>query len=561
MRVWSKITRLCFYVLLAMISVATYAIPARKTIVSLPLVDGNNIDAVLCGDEFLHYYTTLEGKILVKDSSGRYRLATEVEEQGMLERGNAKRQVFNEMKAKSALSQETSTMITKAKTEEKRGLVLLVNFADVKMQSTNSRDDYDDMFNKKGYDYNGHQGSVSDYFYDQSNGALSLHFDVYGPYEVSKNLSYYGENSDSEADERVVEMVKEVINLADADVNYRLYDWDGDREVECVYIIYAGGSEASGAPDYTIWPHNWNIWSATGKITLKDGVRISEYACSAELYDHNKDIRDCIGSVVHEFSHILGMPDFYDTLEGQSYGMQEWSIMHYGCYNGPSNYAGCVPAAYTAYEKMYLGWLTPTELNSPCDVEGMRSIEQSDDAYIIYNDACKDEYYILQNVQKDGWNKYALGTGLLVLHVDYNQQAWYENLINTDVDHMRLTVIPADNNYNIFYDGVGGDVYPGTSGNHALTDESIPCASLFNPNKDNRNFMGKSIENITESDDGLISFTFMGGNGYNHISETAVDEWSGSSLADGVSYNIYGQKLNRPERGINIVGRKKVLIK
>lgn len=561
MRVWCKITRLCFYVLFAMMSVATYAIPARRTVVSLPFVDGNNIDAILCGDEFLHYYTTLDGKTLVREASGLYRMATEAEEQDMQERGNAKKQAFNEMKAKSALPLKTSKMKTKAKKEEKRGLVLLVNFADVKMRPTNTRDDFDDMFNKKGYDYNGHQGSVSDYFYDQSNGALSLGFDVFGPYEVSKDLSYYGANSSSDEDENVVEMVKEVINLADPDVDYRKYDWDGDGVVESVYIIYAGGSEASGAPDYTIWPHSWNLWSATGKVPRKDGVRILEYACSAELYDHNKDMRDGIGCVVHEFSHTLGMPDFYDTLADQSYGMQEWSIMHYGCYNGPSNYSGSVPAGYTAYEKMYLGWLTPTELNSPCEVNGMRSIEQSDDAYIIYNDAYRDEYYILQNIQKDGWNTYALASGLLVLHVDYNQQAWSDNQINTEVDHMRLSVIPADNNYNPSSYGVSGDVYPGLSGNHALTDESIPSASLFNPNVDNRSFMGKSIENITESDDGLISFTFMGGNGFNQISETSIDEWSGVNPSDAVSYNIYGQKLNRPERGINIIGRKKVLIR
>ena len=85
MRVWCKITRLCFYVLFAMMSVATYAIPARRTVVSLPFVDGNNIDAILCGDEFLHYYTTLDGKTLVREASGLYRMATEAEEQDMQE--------------------------------------------------------------------------------------------------------------------------------------------------------------------------------------------------------------------------------------------------------------------------------------------------------------------------------------------------------------------------------------------------------------------------------------------------------------------------------------------
>lgn len=496
---------------LAMLTLTASAVPARRTQRTLTLSDGTQVTATLSGDENYHYWKTADGRAFVMNEEN---IPQEISLQQAQSKLQAKVQARNahriakRTKHKAAWGAETNPI-----SGERKGLVILVNYKDKKMQHTQA--EYNDYFNKAGYSDNNCTGSVRDYFLSQSYGKFSLDFDVMGPVTLSKNLSYYGDNDSDGNDKHAAEMVAEAVKLAVSGIDLKKYDWDGDGYVDQVYVVYAGYGEHADAPANTIWPHEFELSEAAkyndgpGALTI-NGVTIDTYACSSELRGSSGNKMDGIGTACHEFSHCLAIPDMYDTsADGENFGMNVWDLMDYGSYNGEDGY-GETPAPFTSYERMYCGWLTPVELTQPCNVNAMPAITKEPVAYLIRNANPKfpGEYYLLENHQQESWDAYAPAHGMLVLHVDFNSNAWKQNTVNNVASHQRMTIIPADGKLSHY--NTTGDTWPGTSNNTKLTDTSRPAAKLYNQNSNGRKFMGRPIENITEKD-GLISFTFDGG--------------------------------------------------
>lgn len=484
---------LCIVAFTLSASVA-FAVPAKRGVVkTLTLKDGTRVQGTLTGDEHVNYYLTDEGNaVRMVDGEYQYvdRQALEVEHQKRLVSRN---------KVRSAAAVPRRI----AYSGDKKGLVILVNFSNLKM--TYSRAQFDDFFNQTGFNLCGMAGSVHDYFYEQSYHKFNLTFDVVGPVDMPSSVAYY-----ASPQSRAADMVYEACKKVDSQVDFKQYDWDNDGYVDQVYVIYAGYGAAQGASN-TIWPHEWSLSAGkNGIYTTGEGVKVSTYGTSCEMKGDgvsDKGILDGIGTACHEFSHCLGLPDFYDTRDdGNNFGMSTWDLMDYGCYNN----GGCTPSGYTAYERWYGGWLTPTELNSSRQISDMPAIQDQPTAYIIYNDKNKDEYYLLANHQLKGFDREAFGHGLLVLHVDYNEEAWKGNTVNNAESHQRMTIVPADNECAVSVRSLGGDPFPGTTGNTSLTDETTPSASLYNPNVSGRKLMSKPITDIAEVN-GLITFNFMGG--------------------------------------------------
>lgn len=496
---------------LAMLTLTASAVPARRTQRTLTLSDGTQVTATLSGDENYHYWKTADGRAFVMNEEN---IPQEISLQQAQSKLQAKVQARNALriakrtKRKAAWGAETNPI-----SGERKGLVILVNYKDKKMQHTQA--EYNDYFNKAGYSDNNCTGSVRDYFLSQSYGKFSLDFDVMGPVTLSKNLSYYGDNDSDGNDKHAAEMVAEAVKLAVSGIDLKKYDWDGDGYVDQVYVVYAGYGEHADAPANTIWPHEFELSEAAkyndgpGALTI-NGVTIDTYACSSELRGSSGNKMDGIGTACHEFSHCLAIPDMYDTsADGENFGMNVWDLMDYGSYNGEDGY-GETPAPFTSYERMYCGWLTPVELTQPCNVNDMPAITKEPVAYLIRNANPKfpGEYYLLENHQQESWDAYAPAHGMLVLHVDFNSNAWKQNTVNNVASHQRMTIIPADGKLSHY--NTAGDTWPGTSKKTALTDSSNPAAKLYNLNSNGRKFMGHPIENIAEKN-GLISFTFDGG--------------------------------------------------
>lgn len=544
--------RLLTFAVASLFAASAIAIPAKRRYIQVKQPDGTTLTITIQGDENFHFHATTDGFPLIKGSNGTYNYAT-LDSNGKLiastqlahnanERSNqenafitanepkvstikkmgAKRtaernairlkKLEKRIRSLGKIQNTMSTYMAPATGGEgigiigkRKGLVILVNFKDVKMQTAHNNTEWSNFFNQEGYNHLGNSGSVHDYFHKQSYGKFDLTFDVVGPVTLSKNMAAYGANDSDGNDKDPAGMVYEACKLAASQVNFADYDWDGDGEVDQVFVIYAGYGEASYDDENTVWPHEWCLTGAGYNLTL-NGVKIDTYGCSQELFGASSSTKrmDGIGTACHEFSHCMGLPDIYDTDYSGGYGMGNWDVMSSGSYGGD----GYNPVGYNSYEKWVSGWLQPTELKSPQYVTGMKALNAAPEAYVIYNEKTPTEYYLLENRQQVGTDSELPAHGLLVLHVDYDKSAWENNTLNNNKYHQRLTIIPAD---GVCSDATeSGDTYPGTKGNTSLTDTSSPAAKLFNANTDGRYYMGKPITDIAESNS-LISFTFMNG--------------------------------------------------
>lgn len=496
--------------LLALLSVAALAVPAKRVQRTLTLPDGTQVMATLTGDETFHYWLSDDGRAFVTDSTGCPHEMEAAQAQQTLcarVRANNVRRQARSARRKSAWGAEQNPV-----SGERKGLVILVNFSNLQLRHTQA--DYEAYFNEEGYNENGCEGSVRDYFLSQSYGKFALDFDVVGPVTVSKTYSYYGQNDSNGDDKYAATMVAEAVRQVAPSLDLKRYDWDGDGYVDQVYVVYAGYGEHAGASTSTIWPHEYELSAAAsqlgdgpGALTFND-VTIDTYACSCELRGSTGSKMDGIGTACHEFSHCLCIPDMYDT-SGNAFGMDAWDLMDYGSYNGATGCGEC-PAPYTSYERMYCGWLTPIELTDPSTVRNMPAITDEPVAYLIRNSNGRyaNEYYLLENHQQTGWDTYAEGHGMLVLHVDFSSQAWADNEVNATASHQRMTIVPADN--RLTRGSLSGDTWPGTRSNTALTDTSTPAATLYNANAQGQKLLGHPITEISEQD-GKVSFLFDGG--------------------------------------------------
>ena len=514
-----------------LLALSASAIPARRVPVVVTQPDGTTVTVMLSGDESLHFYETADGVPVAKNASGAYCYATL---QGQLLvpstllahdahlRSDSERLFLTQhadvaprlrslgierLQARNADRAKAPQKVGKpgVTTGKRKGLVILVNFQDKKMNANNTREQFDRMMNEVGYHDNGNAGSVHDYFLAQSYGKFDLTFDVVGPVTVSKNLADYGGNYGPMGDDVDPQgMVYEACQLAAPQVDFSQYDWDGDGEVDQVFVICAGNSEAAGGASDCIWPHESKLGKTTyGKLHF-NGVDIDTYGCSTELYGTSDSQMDGIGVSCHEFSHCMGLPDFYDKNYGGGFGMGHWSVMSSGSYNGD----GYVPAGYNAYERWFSGWLEPKVLQDACTVNALPSLDTHPEAYVVYSEANPNEFYMIENRQQDGWFAKDATHGMLVTHVDYVESLWADNNVNVSKTTPHCTVLAADN--SLLAADEAGDLYPNGGLNTALTSLSLPAATLYATQPDGTNNMGKPITDITEKD-GLISFNFKGG--------------------------------------------------
>lgn len=501
--------RRCLSLLSCLVTaVCVMAVPARPVVQTVCMADGTMQEVVLRGDESFHFYTTPDGEPVRQNEQGLWEPE---DTRAISHRWSVARSSRSGLRSmpwhrRQMQSRRQRAMADSANSQPKRGLLVLVNFRNVRMKWSSKTEVFQQMMNAIGRPYGQNHGSVREYFRAQSYGQFDVEFDVVGPVTLSQNMEYYGADTGSAGNDiRPAQMVREALRAVDAQVDFSCYDWDGDGEVENVFVIYAGYSQAQGAPSNTIWPHQWTFSEATGNALTLDGVKVDTYACSSELQGTSGSTIDGIGTLCHEYSHCLGLPDFYDTSEdARNFGMSVWSVLDKGCYNNN----GFCPAAFTAYERWFCGWLEPTRLETARSVSSLRNLEDYPEAYIIYNDKNPNEYYMLANHQQTGWNSFAPGHGMMILHVDYNQKAWAENTVNNVNNHPRMTIIPADNRLRSWDQELQGDLWPGVAAEGMLTDETAPAAQLFTPNSDGSLFMHKPLYGITETD-GIISFRFL----------------------------------------------------
>lgn len=527
-----------------------HAVPAYRGPIQITQPDGTVQTVYQHGDEHFHYLTLADGTWVKQNAEGMLEAVEPLSQKQMQQR-----------RARSRYNANAQTQTAYPLNIAPRGLIILVNYSDVKFQSSNTLAAMQEMLNGDNYTYNGATGSARRYFSDQSFGQYVPQFDVVGPVTLSKQMSYYGQNDSNDDDMHVEDLVQEACKLADTqcNVDFSLYDNDGDGKVDFVFFIYAGYNEAEGAAASTIWPHFFWLNEQGYNITLRlDGKLIDAYACTSELQGTKGTTRCGIGTFCHEFSHVLGLPDLYATNNANHKTMGEWDVLDAGPYNN----SGRTPAAYSAYERFFLGWLKPVVLNEARTVN-LSNLNDSRTAAIITlngthnligNDPDPVEFYILENRQRKGWDRYLPGHGMLITRIRYDYNKWYQNTVNNTPTNMRVDLMEADKNTPAYGEGSG---YYGKAG-----DAFPQGAASYTP------YAKYPITSIAETD-GVITFDFMGGGA--ELDLTAVEDIVADPEETVIAvYNMLGQlqgttDLTRLGSGLYIVktnlGAKKISIR
>ncbi len=396
--------------------------------------------------------------------------------------------------------------------------VILVQFADssfsVKEDEEAVKQVYQEFFNAaEGIHPGTSFSSVREYFREQSDGQFMPYFDIIGPVTLSESRDYYGEDDDYSKDIHINKFYQEACKLAvvQEKVDWSLYDNDENGVVDFVFFIYAGhGQNQNGINGNAIWPKEG--FSSFVVENEDFTICFGAFGCTCELYKNNMD---GIGASIHELCHGLGLPDFYDT-NYQAFGLDYWDVMDTGCYK----ISGCMPCGFSAYERDFMGWRELVELN-PDSAYSLTLEETGGVAYKVVNKANENEYFILENRQEigsdkyQGWatsslyTKYGANHGLMITHVDYSPSEWKMNTVNTDISHQRITIVPADGELISSYErtdsvwaiSLHGDLYPGDNNVTEMTSYDVFTGGT----------LGQTIDNIVEHEDGTITIDINGG--------------------------------------------------
>lgn len=580
--------------------VSGFAAKAYSGIVTVTQSDGTELNVRIYGDEHFNWLTTEDGVLLVKEGNNYY--IAETTSYGTLKATNyiahnANKRLPAEIKAikKQDLSRFRSYAIKKASPTKAMGtgnsgvkyfphsgspkaLVILVEFSDTPFQSGEKAKNVFEHFLKgkaedalpDGYEaYTGsyakanlrNKGSVSDYFYDMSKGTYTPQFDVVGPYKLNQPSLYYGQGEN----DNTYALVSDACKAADKDVDFSRYDADGDGMVDLVYIIYAGyPASMSGNPN-DIWPK-----SGTGDFGTYDGKKVSRFGVHAELNfgrelnQKNGFLLSGIGLFCHEFSHTLGLPDLYPTVDASKVDNQNpemWDLMDGGeyTYNG-----GYCPTPYSPWEMDAMGWATPIELSDEKQTVTLKSYGKERVAYKIKGE--NNEYLLLQNIQIGGWwTGVALvyKTGMLVWRIDYNNKDvnLFDNPNNT-LDKPKVMIVPADgyviSDYNHgdgkqwtddqYKESLQGDPFPGATNKTELLSVELNNSTLEKP-----------IYNIKEENE-VITFDYL-----DNISAIQLPSVEETDMTTKQIFSLDGRYLgndaSKLTKGIYIIGKKKVVIK
>jgi M6 family metalloprotease-like protein len=430
---------------------------------------------------------------------------------------------------------------------------IMVEFPDRTFQESSTIEKMSRRMNEKGYaDENYCKGSVKDYFEAQSNAAFSPTFEIVCKIMAENEYAYYGKNNGSQIDIRATTLVKEVMDKAEnSGVDFSQYTQNGS--IPLINIIYAGPGEHSafeeGCENY-MWAHFREYRHTTPK-----GVQCKSYFVSNETFQNYQEAEDGtleiietttdgIGVFCHEFSHALGLPDFYSSSHDSAL-MDFWSLMDYGQYA----YDGYAPVPYLAYERAYMGWLNITELNAThrgkCTLYTFGQEAQGNTAYLLRNEDNNKEYFILENRQATTpWHPTFLGTGMLITHIDYNEKAWKNNGVNEYADHQRMQYVPADgfkqtNSTKNGWNDYKGDLYPGITHNTQFTPSSNPSSFVFTGE------MNKPIYDIEENEE-IITFNYLESD---NVGSNISNIQSNANNKNEAIYDLFGRKVNQPNKG------------
>ena len=586
-----------------------FAAKAHTALTTITQSDGSQLTIRLHGDEHFSWYSTADDVLLVQVGSNYY--VAQVEEDGTLkatpqlahnagERGTVEEQVINNQNKEKFLNLLNAEPQALAKpigtvtpayfphTGSPKALVILVEFQDVKFKTSvpvatfthylkgaegeaapEANNAYVTNVTKGMVNY----GSVSQYFNDMSQRKFTPQFDIVGPVTVSMNSAYYGGNVGNSTDVNFDQMIAEACKSVSSKVNFADYDQNNDGYVDLVYIIYAGYSESfSGNSSDCLWPKSGtnNFYEpGTNNLLMLDGKQICRYGINNELnatpsdWIDGKPLLNGIGLFCHEFSHTMGLPDLYPTVETSRVDNQNpeyWDLMDGGEYT----YNGYFPTPYSPWEMDVMGWTTPIELGDEAKQVSLNSYASDRTAYKINGE--NNEYLLIQNIQTDGWwggITKAFKTGMLVWRIDYPYDVVsLGNRLNNEIGKPNVMIVPADgyviSEYNVTDDdeskakykaSLKADPFPGANNVPELLSVKLNNSTLKKP-----------FYNIKEAD-GVITFDYLKDFATGIDSPVIQQNQEKDTRIFTLDGRYLGTDASLLTKGVYIIGKKKVIIK
>lgn len=511
-----------------------FAVVAKPGFIDVRQPDGTMITIRMEGGPRDHTIYNVDDEIMRVDENGFYVVADEDYIQNIGERRKAK------LNAKRKVGGLRSDPVPS--TGDHKSLVILVEFSDMKFKLPDVRQYYEGMLNGDTFTEYESTGSAKQYYTENSSGKFNVSFDIQGPVTLDQSYMYYGQN-DYWGDEYYSHlMIKDACDkLYEQGFNFTPYDQNNDKEIDMVYVFYAGYGEADGGGVNTVWPHSWDMIESGVKVSY-NGLMLNHYACSNELqyYPDGRVFPDGLGTFCHEFCHVLGLPDIYSTLDRGAFTPCDWDLLDSGSYNNKSR----TPPYLSAYERYVFDWIEPEEIDS--NTEGLfrlPPVGESNKAFIIKTDN-KDEYFILENRQQRGMDKYLPHHGMLVWHIDFNQKVWDNNTVNLNPRHQYIDLVEADgipSNWTI-----EGDAFPGLYEKTEFSATTYPALVSWS-GKD----LGIEIKNIREASNGDIVFTVG-----DYDITTGLDEINCQEETLPRYFNLQGIEVLNPVKGQILIEKK-----
>ncbi|MFZ0392087.1 MAG: M6 family metalloprotease domain-containing protein, partial [Calditrichia bacterium] len=390
----------------------------------------------------------------------------------------------NALNVKNVLENSTTFQIN--------GLILLVDFADNQADTLNHPPaEFDDLLFSTGT-YT--TGSMNDFYLENSNNKMGISGLVTKWVRMPQNYSYYvdGQAGFGNYPRNAQKMVEDAVAAADSFVDFSQYDNDGDGYVDALFVVHSGPGRETTGSDNDIHSHAWSI-----NPQMRDGVIIQRYSMEPETQSNHFVT---MGVFAHEFGHVLGLPDLYDTDYSTS-GIGRWSVMAGGSWAGPPGLSGAVPVHFDAWCKQDLGWITPTQLSGDSMGVNIRPIHGDSSTYRLWtNGAGGPEFFLLEYKKKVGFDSYLPGEGLLIWHIDENVPG------NSNELHRKVDLEQADGLNQLSFNGNSGDSgdpFPGFTNNTTFS-------GLTNPNSNN--YQGQeslvAVVNIQDNGNGATADLF-----------------------------------------------------
>ncbi len=450
---------------------SAFAVPVKpglkKTVTQS---DGSKIVMELRGDEHFNWRTTEAGAPIMRGEDGLYYYA-EYSAQGVAKLTATRVAINGKMQTPPAkvLNQNMKTIASAARSSSRtmraqrakaptrsltgfgnfphegkiRSAIILVEYSDVKFSIDDPYTAFYNQLNEEGYSVEGATGSARDYYTANSGGKFDGQFDVYGPYTLDHKRSYYGGNGWSGDDARPDQMIWDAVKKASADgADFSVYDYDDNGYIDNVFVYYAGHNEAEGGDEDCVWPHKWVVNSCP----KFDGKYLYDYACTSELRGSYGTKIAGIGTFCHEFGHVFGLYDHYDTdydYSGYSHGLGEYDIMSSGSYNNDGN----TPPMFNALEMEMIGWCQSVVLDKAQSIT-IKPIHNHQTYKVLTEE--EGEFFLIENRNRDAiiWDKCLPGDGLLISHIDMSKDTeylWESNGPNNNPSHECFRFIVAGN--------------------------------------------------------------------------------------------------------------------